>query len=126
MQASEKVYQSFELEVKNKGGHSSRPVKENAIYHLAAGLMRLAQFDFPVTLKTRAYFERVSKLESVRPALPCEQYAHSAVLKPSNSRHQYNATMRTRAWRPCSQPAIKNALPQNSDGQLPHPADRDG
>jgi hypothetical protein len=66
VQASEKVYQSFQLEVKNKGGHSSRPVKDNAIYHLGAGLMRLAEFDFPVNLSeiTRTYFERVSKLES--------------------------------------------------------------
>jgi acetylornithine deacetylase/succinyl-diaminopimelate desuccinylase-like protein len=66
VQASEKVYQSFQLEVKNKGGHSSRPVKENAIYQLAAGLQRLAQFDFPLNLNevTRAYFERVSKIET--------------------------------------------------------------
>src|SRR4029450_9745855 len=65
VQASEKVYQSFLLEVKNKGGHSSRPVKDNAIYHLAAALQRLAGFDFPVNLNevTRAYFERVSKIE---------------------------------------------------------------
>ena len=65
VQASEKVYQSFQLEVKSKGGHSSRPVKDNAIYHLAAGLDRLSRFDFPVNLNevTRAYFERVSTLE---------------------------------------------------------------
>jgi acetylornithine deacetylase/succinyl-diaminopimelate desuccinylase-like protein len=65
VQASEKVYQSFQLEVKSKGGHSSRPVKDNAIYHLAAGLDRLARFDFPVNLNevTRAYFERLSTLE---------------------------------------------------------------
>ncbi|HEY7544989.1 MAG TPA: M20/M25/M40 family metallo-hydrolase, partial [Blastocatellia bacterium] len=47
VQASEKVYQSFLLEVRSKGGHSSRPVKDNAIYHLAEGLTRLAKFDFP-------------------------------------------------------------------------------
>ena len=35
IQASEKIVQSFRLEVKNKGGHSSLPVKDNAIYHLA-------------------------------------------------------------------------------------------
>ncbi len=65
VQASEKVYQSYLLEVKNNGGHSSRPVKDNAIYQLAAGLQRLSQFDFPVNLNevTRTYFDRVSKFE---------------------------------------------------------------
>jgi len=66
VQASEKVYQSFRLEVKNKGGHSSLPLKDNAIFRLAAGLDRLARFDFPVNLNevTRAYFERMSKIEA--------------------------------------------------------------
>src|SRR5918993_353890 len=41
VQASEKVYQSFTLEVKNKGGHSSLPDRDNAIYRLASGLDRL-------------------------------------------------------------------------------------
>ena len=48
MQASEKVFQDFRLEVTNPGGHSSLPVKDNAIYHLAEGLARLAAFEFPV------------------------------------------------------------------------------
>jgi acetylornithine deacetylase/succinyl-diaminopimelate desuccinylase-like protein len=62
VQASEKVYQDFTLEVKNPGGHSSLPVKDNAIYHLAAGLARLAEFDFPVKLNevTRALFGRLA------------------------------------------------------------------
>src|SRR4028119_2245745 len=66
VQASEKVYQSFRLEVKNKGGHSSLPVKDNAIFRLAAGLDRLAKFDFPVNLNevTRSYFARMSKIET--------------------------------------------------------------
>ena len=37
VQPSEKMYQSFRLEVRNPGGHSSRPVKDNAIYRLAEG-----------------------------------------------------------------------------------------
>uniref|UniRef100_Q02AW5 Peptidase M20 n=1 Tax=Solibacter usitatus (strain Ellin6076) TaxID=234267 RepID=Q02AW5_SOLUE len=60
MQAAEKVFLSFKLEVTNNGGHSSLPVKDNAIYHLADGLSRLSKFDFPVRLfdVTRAAFER--------------------------------------------------------------------
>src|SRR5436189_5768825 len=58
VQASEKVYQDFRLEVTNSGGHSSLPVKDNAIYHLAQGLARLAALEFPVQLNeiTRGYF----------------------------------------------------------------------
>src|SRR5919199_100663 len=48
VQTSEKVYLTFALEVKNRGGHSSLPSKENAIYRLAEGLARLSKFDFPV------------------------------------------------------------------------------
>ena len=66
IQASEKVFQDFRLEVTNSGGHSSLPVKDNAIYHLSAGLARLAAFDFPVQLNeiTRAYFEQSAGAES--------------------------------------------------------------
>jgi acetylornithine deacetylase/succinyl-diaminopimelate desuccinylase-like protein len=67
LQTSEKNYVDFRLEVKSNGGHSSRPVKgENAIYHLAQGLSRLAAFDFPVSLNetTRGFFERTAALET--------------------------------------------------------------
>ncbi len=63
--ASEKVYVTFGLETHNKGGHSSAPRKDNAIYQLANGLVRLEKYEFPVTLNevTRAYFERMSAIE---------------------------------------------------------------
>ena len=64
VQASEKVYESFRLEVTNSGGHSSLPRKDNAIYRLAAALGRLAAFDFPFQLSevTRAYFDRMGSI----------------------------------------------------------------
>src|SRR5438093_2737195 len=60
IQASEKIFQNYRLEVTNRGGHSSLPVKDNAIWHLAGGLARLADFDFPVNLDdvNRRFFER--------------------------------------------------------------------
>ncbi len=65
VQAGEKVFQSFQLEVVNKGGHSSVPEPDNAIYRLADGLARLARFSFPFKLSpvTRAYFEHLSTTE---------------------------------------------------------------
>src|SRR3954451_5985015 len=65
VQTSEKVSVSYSLTVKNKGGHSAAPVKDNAIYRLAVGLSRLSEFAFPVNLNetTKAYFERTAQLE---------------------------------------------------------------
>jgi acetylornithine deacetylase/succinyl-diaminopimelate desuccinylase-like protein len=62
IEAGEKTDQNYRLEVVNPGGHSSRPVKNNAIYHLAAGLTHLSNYEFPVQLNdtTRAYFSRLS------------------------------------------------------------------
>ena len=66
VQAGEKVFQTYQLEVTNPGGHSSLPVKDNAITHLAGGLARLGAYDFPFKLSatTRAYFERMSAIET--------------------------------------------------------------
>ncbi len=65
VQAGEKSSQNYRLEVRNPGGHSSRPVQDNAIYHLAAGLTRLAAHEFPIQLNdtTRAYFARMAELK---------------------------------------------------------------
>ena len=66
IQPSEKLYQSYRLEVRNPGGHSSRPVKDNAIYHLAEGLTRLSKYQFPPRSNevTAGYFQKMSLLES--------------------------------------------------------------
>jgi acetylornithine deacetylase/succinyl-diaminopimelate desuccinylase-like protein len=65
IQAGEKVYQDYTLEVTNKGGHSSAPVKDNAIYHLSQGLSRLGEYDFPIKLNdaVKANFEQMAKIE---------------------------------------------------------------
>ena len=65
VEASEKVYMDLRLEVRNPGGHSSVPVKENAIYQLAAALDRFVQYEFPPRLNevTRAYFSRAAASE---------------------------------------------------------------
>jgi len=101
VQASEKVYQSFALEVKNRGGHSSLPVKDNAIYRLAAALDRLARFDFPMNLNevTRTYFERMSKIEGGQ--ISADMLAvtgdkpDAAVVARLAASPYYNALMRT-------------------------------
>ena len=66
LQVSEKYVINFRWEVRNKGGHSSLPVADNAIYHLAAALDRLSRFGFPIKTNevTRAYFERMAQIQS--------------------------------------------------------------
>ncbi len=101
VQASEKVYQSFVLEVKSDGGHSSRPTKDNAIYHLADGLLKISKYDFPVNLSevTRTYFERSAKLESGQLAADLAAIAKpnpdAAAIARLTAIPAYNATMRT-------------------------------
>jgi acetylornithine deacetylase/succinyl-diaminopimelate desuccinylase-like protein len=66
VQPAEKYVINFRLEVHNKGGHSSMPVPDNAIYHLAGALDHLSNFGFPLKNNeiTRAYFEELSKVET--------------------------------------------------------------
>ncbi|MEO8672392.1 MAG: M20/M25/M40 family metallo-hydrolase [Tahibacter sp.] len=75
IQAGEKVYQDFRLEITNPGGHSSRPVKDNAIVQLSGALARVGAYQFPIRLNptTRAYFEKQAELSP--PALAADMRA---------------------------------------------------
>jgi acetylornithine deacetylase/succinyl-diaminopimelate desuccinylase-like protein len=66
VEANEKLYADFELDAMNAGGHSSLPVPDNAIYHIADALSRLEHAPFPFELNaiTRTYFERRAALET--------------------------------------------------------------
>jgi len=66
LQVSEKYVLNFRFEVRNKGGHSSIPVHDNAIYHLAGALQRLSEFAFPLKTNevTAAYFTQMAKIET--------------------------------------------------------------
>ena len=66
LQVSEKYVVNFRLEVRNKGGHSSMPVADNAIYHLAGALQRLSNFGFPLKTNevTAAYFQEMARIET--------------------------------------------------------------
>ncbi len=77
---AEKTYADFRLEVHNKGGHSSRPVPDNAIYHLAGALYRLSSYSFPMQLNavTRAYFSQLAKIETGPMAADLAQVAQGS------------------------------------------------
>ncbi len=97
---SEKTYSNFRLEVRNKGGHSARPVPDNAIYHLAGALYRLSTFTFPFQLNevTRAYFQQLAKIEKGDFAAELAQIAagsEQAMRKVAAMSPPLNAMMRT-------------------------------
>lgn len=65
MQTAEKTYASYTLTVRNRGGHSSKPRKDNAIYSLAHALDKIEAHRFQPMMNetTRAYFEGRQKEE---------------------------------------------------------------
>ena len=101
VQAAEKVYYDFKLEVRNKGGHSSRPNKDNAIYRLSNSLARLEKHDFPVMLNevTRAYFERLAQAETGQTAADMRAVAKNpndaAAVRRLSASPVYNSMLRT-------------------------------
>ena len=98
--ASEKVYVTFRLEVKNPGGHSSLPREPNAIYQLADALTKLHAYQFPVKLNeiTRAYFERMAAFEDpaiARDMRALAQHDDAEAAARLSKNFVYNARMRT-------------------------------
>lgn len=121
IQAGEKTFQTFQLETTNRGGHSSVPVKDNAITHLAEGLARLGAFDFPVRLLgvTRAYFERMAAIES--PPVAADMRAilrdppDPEVIRRLARNPMHNATLRTTCVTTMLEGGhATNALPQRA------------
>ncbi len=130
VQAGEKTSQNFRLEVTNRGGHSSRPVKDNAIYHLAAALTRIAGFDFPpqFTDGNRAYFSGMAKIEAAKGdadvaaamnALVKDPHDLKSIALVSSKDPSWNATLRTTCVATMLDAGhATNALPQRARANI--------
>ena len=100
-EATEKLYADYQLMATNSGGHSSLPVPDNAIYHVANALTTLQHYTFPTEIDpvTRGYFEAMGKIESGQTAAdmravlqnPPDAKAAERLSKDAS----YNATLRT-------------------------------
>ncbi len=106
IQAGEKTPQNYRLEVTNPGGHSSRPVKDNAIYRLAAALTRISAYEFPAqfTDASKAYFSGMARIQAAKGNTPVAEAMNALVRDPndlqaialvSSKDPSWNATLRT-------------------------------
>jgi acetylornithine deacetylase/succinyl-diaminopimelate desuccinylase-like protein len=125
LQVGEKLYQDFQFEVTNPGGHSARPTRDNAITRLSAGLVKLGAYDFPLqfTDTTRAYFARAAQFAdkdtgaavTALLANPQDAAAEAVVTRDRNwngmLRTTCTATMVTAGHAP-------NALPQRAAANI--------
>jgi acetylornithine deacetylase/succinyl-diaminopimelate desuccinylase-like protein len=118
IQVSEKYVVDFRFEVRNKGGHSSMPVPDNAIYHLAAALDRLAHFGFPLKTNevTAAYFKQMATLnkEPLKSELAGAAMGNErAMARVAQSSPAWNSTLRTTCVATQLEGGhARNALPQ--------------
>jgi acetylornithine deacetylase/succinyl-diaminopimelate desuccinylase-like protein len=121
VQASEKGVLNLTLQVKNPGGHSSLPSKDNAIYRLAEGLTKMEVYDFPVQFNevTKSYFEKMSSFENGQLADDMKAVSHNSpgdvVIKRLATSAYYNAMMRTTCVATMLEAGHAiNALPQSA------------
>jgi acetylornithine deacetylase/succinyl-diaminopimelate desuccinylase-like protein len=125
VEASEKLYADFEFSATNPGGHSSLPVPDNAIYHIAGALAKLEKIVFPLELNpvTRTYFARREQLESVQTKADMNALLRvppepSGVMRLSSD-PRYNALLRTTCVPTrLSGGHANNALPQLAQANI--------
>jgi acetylornithine deacetylase/succinyl-diaminopimelate desuccinylase-like protein len=101
VEATEKVYSDFQITAGNRGGHSSLPRPDNAIYELTSALNKLAAFTFPFELNdvTRAYFQKLAEQESPQDASSIRAILASppdmAAVARLSAEPSFNANLRT-------------------------------
>lgn len=124
--ATEKLYGDYQLTVTNPGGHSSLPVPDNAIYHLADALTRLEHYEFPFELNpiTRGYFDRMSSMESGEKSSDLKAILQTppdkaAIARLSAESPEWNSMMRTTCVATRLEAGhANNALPQTAQANV--------
>ncbi len=126
VEATEKVYADFQVMAVNRGGHSSLPRPDNAIYELTVALNKLAAYSFPfeMNLVTRNYFERLAQRETGQTAadmraILADPPDKAAASRLSRQDPSFNASFRTTcvATR-LSAGHANNALPQSAQANV--------
>jgi acetylornithine deacetylase/succinyl-diaminopimelate desuccinylase-like protein len=125
MQVGEKAVQNYRLETTNAGGHSSIPIRDNAIYQLADALAKLRDHEFPVKLSetTRVFFAKAgaARADALGRAMvtlsqnPNDQAAEAIVSKDRS----YHSMLRTTCVATLLDGGhANNALPQRAAANI--------
>jgi acetylornithine deacetylase/succinyl-diaminopimelate desuccinylase-like protein len=130
IQAGEKSAQNYRFEVTNPGGHSSRPLKDNAIYRLAAALTRISTYEFPAqfTDGNRAYFSGMAPIQKSKGNTDVADAMLALVKDPNDLKSialvsakdpSWNATLRTTCVATMLDAGhATNALPQRARANI--------
>ncbi|HUO18317.1 MAG TPA: M20/M25/M40 family metallo-hydrolase [Steroidobacteraceae bacterium] len=125
MQVGEKAAQNYTVEATNPGGHSSIPVRDNAIYELSDALIRVREHEFPVkfTDTTRAFFARAGaargdELGRAMVALAENPDDHAAEAIVSRDRSYHSMLRTTCVATLLSGGHAENALPQRATANV--------
>jgi len=123
--AAEKVSANFTVSTANKGGHSSVPRDDNAIYQLAQALTRIGTYQFPVMLNevTKAYFTKTAAIETpevgaaMRAIVANQNDANASAIISKDPR--YRSMLRTTCVATMlSGGHARNALPQTATANV--------
>lgn len=125
IQVGEKAVQNYRLETRNPGGHSSTPVRDNAIYELADALVRLRAYEFPLEFSdtTRTFFAKsgaargdaMGKAMMALAANPADHEAEALV----NTDRSYHSKLRTTCVATLLDGGhANNALPQRAGANV--------
>lgn len=125
LHVGEKASESFRIETTNPGGHSSVPIRDNAIYELADALAKIRDLEFPLQMSptTRAFFARAGAargddLGKAMVALakdPTDKAAEAIV----NTDRSYHSMLRTTCVATMLDGGhAENALPQRAGANI--------
>jgi len=125
IQVGEKAMQNYRLEAVNAGGHSSIPIRDNAIYQLADALAKVRDYEFPVKLSatTRAFFAKAGAARAdelghamVALSLNPDDAAAEAIVSKDRS---YHSMLRTTCVATLLEGGhANNALPQRAAANI--------
>jgi acetylornithine deacetylase/succinyl-diaminopimelate desuccinylase-like protein len=125
LQAAEKTFATYELVIRNPGGHSSLPRRDNAIYELAEVLKNIEAYTFPAQVNdiTRGYFEKSAAMVPPATAEAMRRFAtnpgDTAAQAVLGEMPAQNSVMRTTCVATMlSAGHAENALPQSASAAV--------
>ncbi len=125
LQVGEKASQNYTLETTNKGGHSSMPRPDNAIYSLVGALAKIRDYSFPVVLTptTTAFFTKMAAVskgpEAAAMAAIVANPADAAASAVLSKDPTLNSTLRTTCVATLLDAGhAENALPQRARANI--------